>query len=149
MKKAEKVVFVIVMLLVLCTLAAGIFGIGLSIAQARGRTRSISGVGVGIYWDPACANQTSSIDWGLLDPGSNKTVRIYVRNEGNTSARLMKTVQNWNPTFAKSYMTLKWNYANQILSANNVLPVSLTLIVSASISRITGFSFNVTITATG
>ena len=138
--------------LVLCALATGIFGTAISLLQAN-RTipsaGSVVGVGVGIYWNSACTNRTSSINWGLLDPGSNKTVTVYVRNEGNAAATLSKAAQNWNPSTASSYMILNWNYASQTLSVNQVLQVKLTLVVASTISGITNFSFDIIITATG
>jgi hypothetical protein len=76
-------------------------------------------------------------------------VGIYARNEGNSVVVLSKTVQNWNPSNAQSYVSLNWNYANQTLSVNQVLQVNLTLIVSSTVSGITNFSFDVTISATG
>ncbi len=109
----------------------------------------MKGIGVGVYWDSACTNRTSSINWGLLDPGSNKTATVYVRNEGNAVATLSEAAQNWNPSNASSYMTLNWNYAGQALNVNQVLQVKLTLTVSPTVSGITNFTFDTTITATG
>jgi hypothetical protein len=138
--------------LILCALATGIFGTVLSV-RSTSRTipngGSVKGIGVGIYWDSACTNRTSSINWEFLDPGSNKTVTLYVRNEGNAMATLSKAEPNWNPSAASSYMTLNWNYAGQTLSVNQVLQVKLTLIVSSTVSGITNFSFDLTVSATG
>lgn len=152
LEKNEKVVFRIVLLLALCALASGIFGTALSLLQTSrtiSNVGSVKGIGVGIYWDLTCTNRTSSINWGLLNPGSNKTVWIYVRNEGNSVVVLSKTVQNWNPSNVQSYVSFNWNYINQTLSVNQVLRLSLTLIVSSTVSGITNFSFDVTISATG
>jgi len=138
--------------LVLSALAIGIFGTALSLIQTN-RTipnaGSVKGIGVGIYGDSACTSPTSSINWGLIDPGSEKTETIYIRNEGNAAATLSKATQNWNPTTASSYMTLNWNYAGQTLSVNQVLQVKLTLVVSSTVTGITSFTFDITIAATG
>jgi len=133
-------------------LIIGLLGTTLSLVQTSrtiSSAGSVKGIGVGIYWNSACTNSTSSINWGILEPGSNKTVTVYVRNEGNTVATLSKATQNWNPITAPNYMTLNWNYAGQTLSVNQALQVKLTLLVSPSISGIASFSFDVTITATG
>jgi hypothetical protein len=114
------------------------------IPNARGSAKAI---GFGVYWDSACTNRTSSISWGLLEPGSNQTVTVYVRNEGNAVVALTEAVQNWNPSTASSYMTLNWNYAGQALRLNQVLQVKLTLAVSSAISGITSFTFNIKIPA--
>jgi len=130
----------------------GLFGTTLSLVQTSrtvSSAGSVKGIGVGIYWDYACTNRTSSINWGLLDPGSNKTATVYVRNEGNAVVTLSKATQNWNPSTASSYITLNWNYAGQTLGVSQVLQIKLTLIVSSTISGITSFSFDITITATG
>jgi len=138
--------------LVLSVLAIGIYGIALSAVQSAKMIPSagtVKGVGVGIYWNLGCTNQTSSISWGLLDPGSNKTVTVYIRNEGNAVVTLSKTTQNWSPPTASDYISLDWNYAGQTLNVNQVLQTKLTLVVSSSISGITSFSFDTIITATG
>jgi len=138
--------------LIWCALATIVFGTAFSLLRVN-RTLpnrgSVKGIGVGVYWNSACSNQTSSINWGSLDPGSNKTVTVYVRNEGNAVATLSKTAQNWNPSSASNYMTLNWNYAGQTLSVNQVLPVKLTLTVSTTVSGMTDFTFDIIVTATG
>ena len=152
MENRGKIVLGVSIALVLCALATGIFGTALSLlnnSRTVTNAGSVKGVGVGIYWDSACTNRTSSINWGLLDPGSNKTVTVYVRNEGNAAATLSKAAQNWNPSAASSYMSLNWNYAGQTLSVNQVLQVKLTLVVSSTVSGVTNFSFDIIITATG
>jgi hypothetical protein len=148
----RRIVTWISLALVLSALGIGLFRTALSLQQS---TRTISnagsvvGVGVGIYWNSACTNRTSSISWGLINPGTNKTVTVYVRNEGNVAATLSRTTQNWNPATASSYMTLSWNYAGQTLSVNQVFQTRLTLAVSSTVTGITNFSFDIAIIATG
>jgi hypothetical protein len=152
LKNREKIILVVSFALVLSFLAIGIYETASSLVQTDrtiSNTGLVKGIGVGIYWNSACTNQTSSINWGLLDPGSNKTVTLYIRNEGNTAATLSKATQNWNPSTASSYMTLNWNYGGQTLSVSQVLQVKLTLVVSSTISGITSFGFDITITASG
>jgi hypothetical protein len=150
--KRNKIVLEVSSIVLLCTLAMAVFGTTLALRQSSKsvpNSASIKGVGVGIYWDSACANQTSSINWGMLESGTNKTVTIYVRNEGNTFVTLSKTLQNWNPIIASNYVTLNWDYSGQTLSVNQVARVNLTLAVSSTVSGITNFTFDITITATG
>ena len=137
--------------LALVVLTSVIFGTVSSVIQISKtvpNAGSVKGIGVGIYWDQACTNKTSSINWGLLDPGSNKSVTVYVRNEGNAPATLSKTVQNWNPSTATSYLSLNWSYAGQTMSVSQVLQLKLTLLVSSSVSGISNFSFDTSIVAT-
>ncbi len=108
---------------------------------------SVKGVGVGVYWDSACTNAVSSINWGILNPGSSKDETIYIRNEGNTTVTLAMTTSNWNPSNASDYITLNWNYDGQPFEVGEVIQVTLTLSVSSSIEGITSFSFDITLTA--
>jgi hypothetical protein len=110
---------------------------------------SMRGVGVGIYWDQACTNRTLSLDWGLIGPGSNNTVTVYIRNEGYSAVSLWMATSNWTPYVASGYMTLSWTYSGRILSAYEVIPMELILNVSPAVSGITDFSFDIVITATG
>ena len=138
--------------ILLCIIALGIFGTALALRQSSkvvSNSGSVKGIRVGIYWDSACTNQTSAINWGMLESDSNKTLKIYIRNEGNAITTLSKTVQNWNPSSASNYMTLNWDYKGQTLSVNQVLVVGLTLIVSPTISGVSNFSFDLTIIGTG
>ncbi len=152
LKSKGKIILGVSLAFVFGALAAGIFGAVLSIVQTNrtiSNVGSVKGIGVGIYWDSTCTNRTSLINWGLLDSGSSKTVTVYVRNEGNTVATLSEATGNWNPSTASSYLSLNWDYTGQTLSVNQVLRIKLTLIVSSTISGITNFSFDITITAAG
>lgn len=140
------------MALVFGALAIGIYGTSLSMVQVAktiSNAGTVKGIGVGIYWDSACTNRTVSVSWGLLDPGSSKTVTVYIRNEGNSVVTLSKTTQNWNPSTASSYMTLNWDYNGQTLSVNQALQTKLTLVVASTISGVASFSFDTIVTATG
>jgi len=110
---------------------------------------SVKNTNVGIYWDQALTNPVSSIDWGTLEAGSSINRTVFIRNESNTDATSSMVTSNWNPSEASSYMTLSWDYAGQTLNANQVVQVKLTLSVSASITGITDFSFDITIATSG
>lgn len=152
MRDKVRIVLVVSLALMLGALAVGILDNASSILQTN-RTitslGSVKGIGVGIYWDSACTNQVSSINWGVIDPGSNKTVTMYVRNEGNAGVTLTRATQNWNPSTSANYMTLNWNYAGQTLSVNQVLLIRMILVVSQTTSGITNFTFDIVVTATG
>lgn len=152
MKDRGRIIQRVTLAFAFCAILISVVGTTLSLVQTSrtvSSAGSVKGIGVGVYWDFACTDRTSSINWGLLDPGSDKTITVYVRNEGNSLAILSKATQNWSPSAASNYMTLNWNYAGQNLSVNQVLQIKLTLVVSQTISGITDFSFDITITATG
>jgi hypothetical protein len=108
-------------------------------------TNSVRGYGAEIYWDQGCTNKTLSIDWGPMEPGSNKTFTVYIRNEGDSATCLYIATSNWAPSAALSYITLNWNYSGQILSVGQVIPMELILTISPSVTGITNFSFDTTI----
>ena len=107
---------------------------------------NVVGLGAKFYWDQGCTNRTLSLDWGSFEPGSNKTLAVYVRNEGDSMACLSMATSNWAPSAASSYMTLNWNYSGQILGVGHVIPLELILAISPNITEITHFSFDATIT---
>jgi hypothetical protein len=109
---------------------------------------SVEGVSIGVYWDASCTTVVQSIDWGNLTPSSSKSVDAYIRNEGNTSVCLSLNTTDWTPVGASNYLTLSWNYSNQIIEPMDVIPVILSLSVSSSIAGIETFSFNIVISST-
>jgi hypothetical protein len=106
----------------------------------------VKAFGVGIYWDQACTNRTLSLDWGSIEAGSNKTLTIYIKNEANSEVSVWLGAANWTPSASLDYISLNWNYSGQILKADEVIPLELTLTVYPNISGITGFNFDTIIT---
>jgi hypothetical protein len=107
---------------------------------------TIKAVNLGVYWDNACTNTTTAVNWGMLSPGAASNVTLYVRSEGNTAVKLNLTTQGWNPTNTSSYMTLTWNREGQVMNPQTVTTSTLTLSVSPNVSGITNFSFNIILT---
>jgi len=112
-------------------------------------TGSIQTVGVGVYWNQQCTNATSSLNFGLVAPGSSKNFTLYVKNTGNSILTLSMTTRNWNPTNATNYMTLAWNREGQQINPNQVLGFVITLSVAANVQGISSFSFETVISGTG
>ena len=104
-------------------------------------------IAFGLYWDQACTSAVSAISWGSLSAGSTQSLTIYVRNEGNVQITLYKSFSNWNPANAADYITIGWDYSNQLLSPGSTLKVTLTAAVSSGASALNGFSYNFVITA--
>ena len=106
-------------------------------------------VGVGAYWDSACSNIVTSVDWGVLEPGATKNVNVYIKNEGTDPMTLSLTTENWDPAATSSYISLTWDYGGQVLMVHEVVQMTLTLSVSDTIEGITSFSFDIVITGSG
>jgi len=110
---------------------------------------TISTVGVGVYFNSACTDRTSSIDWGILAPGGQKSVSVYICNEGSTAVTLAQSTSNWNPSTASSYLSLSWSYNGQTINPGGSLQVTLTLNVSPSVNGVAGYSFDIVIVGSG
>jgi hypothetical protein len=109
-------------------------------------TGTIKTVGVGVYWDSACTNATSSIDWGTLAPNQTAISKVYVKSNSTIPVTLSLSSGNWSPTSASGYLTPGWNCTGYVLGKGLVVAAALTLAVSANITGVTSFSFDMTIT---
>jgi len=106
---------------------------------------TIKAIGVGVYRESSCTNSVTSIDWGTVEPGSTNDVTVYIKNEGTAGETLSSTAENWDPSTASAYMSLMWDYGGQVIDVDEVVPVTLSLSVSASVTGITSFSFDIVI----
>lgn len=113
---------------------------------SRGAVKTL---GVGVYWDAGCNNPVSSIDWGVVDPGSQENVTVYMRNEANVPAIVSLSTENWDPPEASSYLTLGWDYSGQTLEPGESIEVTLILSISSDIQDVTEFDFDIVITVVG
>ena len=111
-------------------------------------TTGVSAVGVGVFWDIGCTNATTSINWGMLNPGAVATEMIYVRNNGTVPVTLTMTVGNWNPPAASGNFTMTWDHESANLAAGSVTSATLTLTVSSGAVGIASVTFDITITGT-
>jgi hypothetical protein len=101
--------------------------------------------GVGAYWYPSCNNSVSSLDWGVIGPGVQRNLTVYVRNEGNAPGILYLSAVDWDPPNASNYMTLSWDYSGNPLEPNETIRVTLTLTISQDIQDIVDFNFDTVI----
>ena len=107
---------------------------------------------VEVYSDVALTTMLTSVDWGLLDPGSTKSVDCYIKNSGSYPVTLTMTTTNWNPTNASNYMTFTWNREGYLLEEGSFAETTFTLTVSSTLAPETGirtFSFDIIINAGG
>jgi len=98
---------------------------------------------VEVFWDRSCTQGVSSIDWGTLAPGMTKTVSVYVQSKSNETCILILTPTGWNPPAAANYLELNQDYENKKIQPSEVVKVTLSLAVSASVAGVTNFSFNI------
>jgi hypothetical protein len=148
MSKKELVIVGATLTLIAYTIVLSLAGQALS-ANQTSRTVSNVGeirtIGVGIYSDSSCSNILSSINWGTLEPGSDKTFTYYILNSGNSPSILSLQMSNWNPPEAATDISLIWDYEGQVLNVNETIAVTFTLTVSPMTEEITNFNFDITI----
>lgn len=149
LKKNESTVVVAALALILYTLSLSMISqvtsSSLQSSRAVSNVGEVKAIGVGIFWDQGCTTEVSSINWGVIEPGSSKNVTVYIRNEGNSAVSLTMNVSNWTPLNAPDYMDLGWNYEGQFINVSEVLEVTFTLAILSETQGITSFSFDIVI----
>jgi len=148
----RKIVLTCLVMLSVLALSFYFLGEAVSPRQVSDRVTSrgtIKAIGVNVYSDSGCTIKMSSIDWGILEPGANKSVTCYIRNEGNSALTLSLSTATWSPSNASQFIALTWDYGGKSVGPSEVLKVTFKLAVSATISGITDFSFDIIITGTG
>jgi len=147
-KKTSQIVFYTVLIGIII-IAIPIVNALMTNSVTIGNTGSIKAIGVSVYWDLACTNEVSSLDWSALEPGSAENKTIYIKNTGNAVETLSLDTENWNPANASTYITLTWNYDGLPIDPNGIVEVTMTLTISPSITGITSFSFDILIISSG
>jgi len=139
------------MAILVIAVSASIVGLAESVKSPPGRKKavpssgSVSALGIELYWDRATKETVSSVDWGTLEPGSSRSVTIYVKNEGKDPVQLSYYTSNWNPPEATNYLNLGWDYNGQALKARKTSQLTFTLSVAANATGIEAFSFDLTV----
>jgi hypothetical protein len=104
---------------------------------------------IGVYSNSACTVALTTISWGSPSPGGTVTQTVYIKNtQGTTSLTLSMTTSSWNPTSANGPLTVTWNQQGTVLAPGQSTAATLILTVSSSITGITTFSVQVSISGT-
>jgi len=98
---------------------------------------------IGIYWNQNCTNPVTSINWGMLSPGENKNITIYVRNEDNTTITLTINTLNWKPEETSQFLTFSCTSNNTTIEPQKTAKITLTLQVKQNIKTVKDFSFGI------
>jgi len=107
---------------------------------------TISAIGLGVYSDSGCTTPLTSISFGSVNPGTQVTQTIYLKNTGNIAENLTMTVSSWSPSNAGTYLTITWSPTTSPLAAGAVTSATVTLAASSSAGALSTFSFNLAIT---
>ena len=100
-------------------------------------------IGVDVYRDEASTEILDVIDWGLLDPGENRSIPAWVKNTGNDAQKLVMWTESWDPTNASDWISLSWDYVGSWVPVNASVPVVFTLQIDPNIEGVTNFSFDI------
>ena len=113
-------------------------------ASARVKT-----VGIGVYMDPDCTVPVTEIDWGMVEPGEEKNVSVYIKNESNVSVKLTMHTEDWSPANASSFIHFSWDYDGAEILLDSAKPVVFVLTVDLDISGVESFAFTIVIIGSG
>jgi len=105
-------------------------------------------INIEVYWDNKGTKRVSSIDWGPLEPGTNKTVTLFIKNKGRNQITLAYCTSNCKPSEIVDYLTLTWDYLGQSIEFREMVQVVFTLYVSEDAEAIESFSFDIPIIGT-
>jgi len=104
-------------------------------------------IGVEIYEDANLTTSLNVIEWGLLDPGENRSYSCWIKNIGNDAQKLTTWTEAWNPANASDWITLTWNYNNTWIPAEGSISVDFIISVRSDfdpdITNFTEFSFDI------
>ena len=135
---------------VILAVASGLVVSGLlTVSKTLSSTGSVKAINVEVYWDLACTQVVSSIDWGTPEPGDSVSRTVYVKNSGSAPMNVSLSASGWVPAEAGNYLTMSWDREGAEVAAAEVVQALLTLDVSGSITGITDFSFDIVIEGTG
>ena len=146
MRRALILVVIAIVLTAILTHAAMMLTYSETRITAQGVIKT---VGVEAFWDVACTDDVTAIDWGTLEPGTQATIAFYVLNRGNAPVTLGLSAEAWSPSDAQDHLILSWDYDGRSIDPGAAIPVQLTLTVAANITGIMAFSFQIVITAQG
>jgi len=121
----------------------------LTVSKTLSSTGTVKAINVEVYWDLACTQVVSSIDWGTPEPGDSVSQTVYVKDDGNAPMNVSLSASGWSPVGADAYLGVSWDSEGALIVAGGVLQAVITLDVSSSITGITNFSFDIVIEGTG
>jgi hypothetical protein len=107
---------------------------------------NIMAIGVAFYSDSAGLSATSQINWGMLEPGQTVNVALYMKSTSNVPVSVSMAVGNFVPASGSGYLACTWNYSGTI-NPGQLVPVTFTLVVATTVTGITSFSFDISVTA--
>lgn len=104
-----------------------------------------SNAGIEIYWDKQGTNRVTSLEWGSLEPGTEKTITLFIKNKGKNSITLSYFISNWQTPEIVNYLNLTWDYIGQPIQFKELFQLKFTLYIAENAKTTENFSFDITI----
>jgi hypothetical protein len=147
----ERKILGIVLLALTCGLIAGSVGTyaALQWTARIPTTAQLKLLGVGVYKDVSFTIPVTEIDWGMVEPGENKTYSVYIKNESNVPITLTMYTEGWNPSEAASSIMLTWDCDGSRIDVDTSIGATFTLTVGPATSGFRSFSFTAVIVGSG
>ena len=141
----SKVILPLILIMVLVSTSPFTFGL-LSDQRIMNSSGIVAGVNLGVYTDSAGNAPLTRVEWGLLYPGDTITQELYIHNAGNQATTLQLETANWSPSQASTYLTLTWDYGNEVVQPDETIRVILSLTLASDVQDIQDFSFDIVLT---
>lgn len=93
---------------------------------------TVKTIGVEAYQDKNCKNKTEKIEWGVLWPGIETSVTLYIRSISNVKTSLQLNASNITPAAISEYVTLTWDYDGKPLGPGRLIKLTLFLSTSSN-----------------
>jgi hypothetical protein len=97
-----------------------------------------------VYWDEKGTRKVSSLNWGSLEPGMNKTIIVFIKNNNKHPITLAFYTSNCSPTKLETFFDLNWDYDRHNLQFKEIVQVVFTLSLSKNVETAGTFSFDIT-----
>ena len=141
----SRVILPLILIMVLVSTSPFTFGL-LSDQRIMNSSGIVAGVNLDVYADSAGTTLLTRVDWGLLYPSDTITQELYIRNTGNQATTLQLETANWSPSQASAYLTLSWDYGNELVQPDETIRVTLSLTLASDVQDIQDFSFDIILT---
>lgn len=113
-------------------------------------TGKVKAVGCAVFFDAAATQPCTAIDWGVLSPNTAVNVTVYVKNTGNVPVNWTATASNWTPTAAAAYIAFAADFKGAVNTPPDaVAPAVFTCSISADVTGITTYSYDIILSASG
>jgi hypothetical protein len=110
---------------------------------------TVKTIGIGVYQDPECTVPVTEIAWGMVEPGEEKNISVYIKNESNVPVTLTMHTEDWSPANASLFIHFSWDYDGEEIPLDGSKPVILVLTVDLDISGVESFAFTIVIVGSG